>query len=270
MQTTVMNNGKVFTEQDFAALEIIKNKDVQIIMDNKFDIEKYKDVTIIPPFVLNNVEEVEEVKADYWKVLKNMLIAAMKESGLSIDELDLTVVKKIRFMIEDKFVIEGLIPITILPIYEMKNGQVISEDYTIDEFNVDLALELQSPIKEDNGDVEVTYTYSRLMQRLKEVFRGRIFMFYSDVKAKGSIIYDFEKYIDTTFLMANIMEYALLGYDTIEYRKMGNIIQIILRNEENLNIHSEINSHEINTIRKKYYDEETFKADKFFDMEYDD
>ena len=163
MQTTVMNNGKVFTEQDFAALEIIKNKDVQIIMDNKFDIEKYKDVTIIPPFVLNNVEEVEEVKADYWKVLKNMLIAAMKESGLSIDELDLTVVKKIRFMIEDKFVIEGLIPITILPIYEMKNGQVVSEDYTIDEFNVDLALELQSPIKEDNGDVEVTYTYSYVL-----------------------------------------------------------------------------------------------------------
>ena len=79
MQTTVMNNGKVFTEQDLVVLEINKNRDVQIIMDNKFDIEKYKDVTIIPPFVLNNVEEVEEVKADYWKVLKNMLMAAMKE-----------------------------------------------------------------------------------------------------------------------------------------------------------------------------------------------
>lgn len=270
MQTMMVNNGKVLTEQDFAALEIIKNKDVEIIMENKFNIEKYKDVTIIPPFVLNNVEEVEETKEEYWKVLKNLFIASMKESGLPIDELDVTVVKKIRFMIEDKFVIEGLIPIIILPIYEMKNGQVISENYTIDEFNVDLALELQSPIKEDNGDINMTYTYSMLMQRLKEVFRGRVFMFYSDVKAKGSIIYDFEKYIDTTFLMSNIMKYALLGYDTIEYRKMGNIIQIILRNEENFEIHSEINNHEINTIRKKYYDNETFKQDRFFDMEYDE
>lgn len=282
MQIIRDNRGKVMTESDLVALELNINKDMEIIMNNKFDIEKYKDVTIIPPFVLNEMDKVDEVKREYWTALRNLALSSMKESRLPIEQIELEAIKKIRFVIEDKFTIEGLIPLTILPIYEMQNGQVVKEDYTIEEFNVEVALELQSPIKEDlqiqspikedewrdDGEINVTYTYSNLIDRLKKVFAKRVFMYYPDVKNKNNILYDFEKYIDSTFLMSNIMEYALLGYDTIEYRKMGAIIQIILKNEENFELHSEINSHEIKTIRKKYYSEEQFEADRFFDMEY--
>ena len=268
MQIIRDSRGKVMTESDLVSLELNINKDMEIIMQNKFDIEKYKDVTIIPPFVLNEMDKVDEVKREYWNALKNLALSSMKESRLPIDQIELEAVKKIRFVIEDKFTIEGIIPLTILPIYEMQNGQIVKEDYTIEEFNVEIALELQSPIKEDDGEVEVTYTYSNLIDRLKKVFAKRVFMYYPDVKSKNNILFDFHKYIDSTFLMGNIMKYALLGYDTIEYRKMGAVIQIILKNEENFELHSEINRHEIDKIRKKYYSEEQFEADKFFDMEY--
>lgn len=258
----------IFSDTD--KLEFKGNKDMKDIMDNKFKISKYKEVEIIPPFVLNDLDYVDSVKATYYKTLRNIFLASMKESGLKADELEMSAVKKIRFMIEDKFIIEGLLPITIIPIYEFKNGKIVSEDYTIDPFNIEIDLELQSPIKEDNEDIEITYTYKNLMTRLKSVFARQPYMYYSDVKTKNNILYDFTYYLDSAFLMSNIMGYALLGFDTIEYRKMGSIIQIILRNEENFELHSEINSdqEEFKKIRKKNYTLEQFNDDKFFDMDY--
>ena len=138
----------IFSDTD--KLEFKGNKDMKDIMDNKFKISKYKEVEIIPPFVLNDLDYVDSVKATYYKTLRNIFLASMKESGLKADELEMSAVKKIRFMIEDKFIIEGLLPITIIPIYEFKNGKLVSEDYTIDPFNREIDLELQSPMEEDN------------------------------------------------------------------------------------------------------------------------
>lgn len=258
----------IFSDTD--KLEFKGNNDMKDIMDNKFKISKYKEVEIIPPFVLNDLDYVDSVKANYFKTLRNIFLASMKESGLKADELEMSAVKKIRFMIEDKFIIEGLLPITVIPIYEFKNGKLVSEDYTIDPFNIEIDLELQSPIKEDNEDIEITYTYKNLMTRLKSVFARQPYMYYSDVKTKNNILYDFTYYLDSAFLMSNIMGYTLLGFDTIEYRKMGSIIQIILRNEENFELHSEINrdQEEFKKIRKKNYTLEQFNDDKFFDMDY--
>lgn len=253
---------KIKTEIDKEQIEL--SKEMQTIVNNEYDMSKFKDVHFISPSVYSTPDEMEQVRENFYKILRQMTLAKMKEHNVSHNEISVEVNRKIRFNIEGKFIIEGLMNYNVSPLYKMNGSSIAEEDYVLDDFDIDIALSLQSPVTPDDN---IPYSYKSLLDSIKKSFRKNPFMFYSDISQFNNVVYDFEHYIDNVFLTGIFYEFLLTGYDTVEFKKKGNIIQTVLKNENTdetkWDLKSHVNADELPIICKKFIEVDR-EVEQFF------
>lgn len=221
------------------------SKEMEKLLNNDFNESIYKDVYLIRPNVVDDIELMEQKKKDYYKVLKTFVDFAVKENNCTPDDILIECTKKIRFVIEDKFAIDGKLDFDVEP--NFNNG---IEEYNLVDFDVNLDIAFISPLINDNI---ATYTMDTLLNNIKSAFVNKPFMYYSDTKPSVNIIYDFQKYINPTFLYAILNQWLLYDFNVIEIRKKGHLIKCALLNENSDKFTSIIFNENLKEIPVKYH-----------------